>query len=363
MPVDVGSIEMFMGPAELGAPDDLEETICEFVAGARDELCVAVQELESEAITRELTDAQARGIRVRVILERSYLGSDSPPGDPFVGGGDNDQNRLMLTALLRAGIDVTIDLNPRIFHQKFIVRDPDGPSSRAAVMTGSTNFTPTGLHQNLNHLVIVRGKRTAGTYAAEFEEMWTGTFGRLRERHDPAPAEYHPSKVRVKVLFAPKHAPEMEIMKQMLKATERIDVAVFTFTDSSGIDDAMRAAAAQDVTVRAALDRGQGNQTWAATHGLRDIDGVSLFLSDNGIQDGGAVLNKLHHKLAVIDDMVVIAGSFNFTLPATNLNDENIIVIGSRHTEDPEALARQRELALYARSEIDRIISDHAFPA
>ena len=27
-------------------------------------------------------------------------------------------------ALLRAGIDVITDLNPEIFHQKFIVRDP-----------------------------------------------------------------------------------------------------------------------------------------------------------------------------------------------------------------------------------------------
>ena len=362
MPVDVGNIEMYMGPAELGAPDDLEAAICRFIDDARDELDVAVQELESEAITRALTDAKARGIRVRVILERAYLNAASPPDDPFGAGGDNDANRTMLSALLRAGIQVAIDLNPAIFHQKFIVRDPDGPSERAAVLTGSTNFTPTGLHQNLNHIVVVRGRRTSGVYEAEFEEMWNGTFGRLRERHDPTPAEYSPSKVRVKVLFAPEHAPEMEIMKQMLKATDRVDFAMFTFTDSSGIDDTMRAAAAQGVHVRGVLDRGQGNQTWAATYGLRDIDGIDLFLSANGKQEGGAILNKLHHKLAVIDDIVVIAGSFNFTLPATNLNDENILVIGSRYAEDPDSIARQRELALFARAEIDRMIDELAFP-
>ena len=47
------------------------------------------------------------------------------------------------------------------------------------------------------------------------------------------------SSVSVRVLFAPDHNPEMEIMKQMLKARERIDFAIFTFPKSSGIDDTM----------------------------------------------------------------------------------------------------------------------------
>lgn len=38
---------------------------------------------------------------------------------------------------------VTTDLNPENFHQKFMVRNWK-KSSRAAVLTGSTNFTPTG---------------------------------------------------------------------------------------------------------------------------------------------------------------------------------------------------------------------------
>ncbi len=188
--------------------------------------------------------------------------------------------------------------------------------------------------------------------------MWTGTFGALRERHDPRPREYQPSGVRVKVLFAPEHAPEMEIMKQMLKAEDRIDFAVFTFTDTSGIDDTMRAMAASGVKVRGIMDRGQGNQTWAASHGLKNVDNIELFLSNNG-----GPLNKLHHKLAVIDDQVIIAGSFNFTLPATRVNDENIIVIGNNHDDDPDAVLAQQALALYARLEIDRMIADWGFPA
>lgn len=58
-----------------------------------------------------------------MILEGSYLTEDTPLADPFVAGGDNEVNRELHAALLRAGFDVITDLNPEIFHQKFVVRD------------------------------------------------------------------------------------------------------------------------------------------------------------------------------------------------------------------------------------------------
>ena len=52
MSVDIGSLQLFMGPSAVGAPDDLEATIIAFIDRAREELLVAVQELESEPIAR-----------------------------------------------------------------------------------------------------------------------------------------------------------------------------------------------------------------------------------------------------------------------------------------------------------------------
>jgi phosphatidylserine/phosphatidylglycerophosphate/cardiolipin synthase-like enzyme len=40
-----------------------------------------------------------------------------------------------------------------------------------------------------------------------------------------------------------------------------------------------------------------------------------------------ATLRKLHHKLMVIDDRIIVAGSFNYTQPANDYNDENLFVI------------------------------------
>jgi len=60
---------------------------------------------------------------VRVILEGDYLVEATPVPNPFVAGGALEGNREPHAALLRAGVDVITDLNPRIFHQKFVVRD------------------------------------------------------------------------------------------------------------------------------------------------------------------------------------------------------------------------------------------------
>ena len=354
-----------MGPTALGAPDDLDGVIRAFIDEATTSLLIAVQEIDSEPIARAIIAAKARRVQVKLILEASYLTEEAATEDPWLSGGDNETNRTIHAALLRARIDVVTDLNPAIFHQKFIVRDSGKPT--AAVLTGSTNFTRTDtgtntessgpvVGNNLNHVLILRGQKPASQYKAEFERMRAGTFGDLHERHEAKPVEVRLAGIRVKPLFAPRHGPEMEIMKQMLKASQRIDFAMFTFAQSSGIDDTMNRLVNESLPIRGVLDRAQGAQKWAATTGLQAA-GVQLF--ENKPR---TAVRKLHHKLMVIDERLVIAGSFNYTGPATTLNDENIIILGDLEETDSDAEAVQANFAKFALAEIDRIITDLSRP-
>ena len=349
-------LELYMGPASLGAPDDLLRVIIDFIDRAKFTLDVAVQEIESRPIAEALIRAKQRKVRVRLVLEQDYLRAGKPPADPFSVGGEDEENRNLFAAMLRANIDARADYNPHIFHQKFIIRDSG--KARRALLTGSTNFTPTGVgshahKKNLNHLVVVHDQWVCKDYDKEFDEIWQGTFGAVRNRHDPSPRNNTVAGVSVRVLFAPDHAPEMEIMKQILKAEDRIDFAIFTFAQSSGIDDALVAKARGGTTIRGIFDAGQGNRDWAATRLVADAGGEAFLASrKNG-------LGKLHHKLMVIDRAVIIAGSFNYTGPANRLNDENILVIGDLSEEDAEARVAQRGLAAFALAEIERIIDAH----
>ncbi|MCW3820439.1 phospholipase D-like domain-containing protein [Micromonospora sp. DR5-3] len=359
-----GGLELYAGPPVLGGPDDLDEVVRQFIDGAVDSLLIAVQEIDSESIARAILAAKARKVHIQIILEGSYLCEDTPPPDPWAAGGDNEVNRVIHATFLRAGIDVITDLNPAIFHQKFVVRDHGKPT--AAVLTGSTNFTrtDTGTNtgtgevtgNNLNHVLVLHGQKATAQYRAEFLRMRAGTFGELHERVEPKPVEFRLGGVRVKPLFAPRHGPEMEIMKQMLKAAVGIDFAMFTFAQSSGIDDTMIRLVGPDLPIRGVLDRGQGAQRWAATTSLREA-GVQLWENKPGTE-----VRKLHHKLMVIDERLIIAGSFNYTGPATTLNDENIIVVGDLEETDPQAEATQREFAAFAAAEIQRIITDLSRP-
>lgn len=369
-----GKIELYVGPTELGAADDLEQVIIDFIQGAKDSLAMAVQEIDSMLIAQAILDAAWRGVDVRLVLEQDYLQEDSLP-TPRKRAGETDEearwrtqwqqdpprgldmNRDIARALLRSGVHVSADYNPDIFHQKFVIRDyRDKAQQTSALLTGSANFTHTDTHKNLNHLAIFNDYRVCKEYRTEFAEIEAGSFGRARHGRVPEPLNLN--GVPVKILFAPDHTPELEIMKQINKATRQVDFAMFTFSGSSGIDDALIMVKRAGMEVTGALDPGQAAQTWAASKWLHDA-GVELFIPRRDPPFG-----KLHHKLMVVDDAIVVAGSFNYTAPANEFNDENIFVLGSPYANLPKSeggpvdLDECAAVTAFFRTEIDRIITD-----
>ena len=213
------------------------------------------------------------------------------------------------------------------------------------------------MEKNLNHIVIVHDPKVAKIFAKEYREIRQGHFGKLNEGHDKAPNDVEVSGVPIRVLFAPDHAPEMEIMKQMAKAQKRVDFAIFTFAQSSGIDDQMILLRKANMTLRGALDRRMANQKWAATRPLQK-HGVKLSI----VPKRGTGVGKLHHKLMVLDEQIVIVGSFNYTGPANALNDENIMILGDLDSTNMNSINRQKKLAKFALDEISRIIKDQGEP-
>jgi phosphatidylserine/phosphatidylglycerophosphate/cardiolipin synthase-like enzyme len=173
------------------------------------------------------------------------------------------------------------------------------------------------------------------------------------------PKTYDLAGVPVKVLFAPDHTPELEFMKQMLKVKDQGQIwfAIFTFAGSSGIDDTMLALARGGVQIRGVLDPAQANQGWAAPQWLKH-NNIELRVpkKEGDLKE----LRKVHHKLMVIDNRIVVSGSFNYTKPANDYNDENLFVIGSPHTEvEGIAVASDpvKDVAVHVRAEIERIFN------
>ncbi len=378
-----GKIEAYAGPKDLKAPDDLEAEVVRFIAGAEDSLDIAVQELDNETIAKAILAARWRGVRVSIVLEQSYLREEdldvgeppAPQGDESPeealarwqwspGNGEHAVNRGIATALLQSDVDLKLDYNKEIFHQKFIVRDyRRGAKPTSALLTGSANFTDTDCHQNLNHLFVFHDAGICREYSNQFAEIQRGEFGPRGLGGEPPVFDL--GGVPVTVLFAPDNFPEQEVIKQILKAEKEIEFAIFTFAGSSAIDDALLMAARAGCEVTGALDRGQAAQKWSAPHG--EPGGAPPWLDQPNIDlytpkvDSG--VRKLHHKLMAIDHRTVLAGSFNYTRPANLFNDENLFVVGTRYEHFPDDRKKKvdmeecEKIVDYMRAEIDRIVS------
>ncbi|OCB54843.1 hypothetical protein A5722_19370 [Mycobacterium vulneris] len=101
--------------------------------------------------------------QVRIILDdcsEHHSTTEPTPEDQFYD---------LFTA--QAGADAILRGHfSRYAHDKvLVVSDKDGPRT---VLTGSTNFSITGLHVNANHVLVFDDREVAAAYAAVFDESW-----------------------------------------------------------------------------------------------------------------------------------------------------------------------------------------------
>lgn len=342
-----GQLQVFLGPQENGAADDLEAVIVQFLDQAQFSLDVAVQEIDNPRIAaalerarRRLQPGTTRRLRVRFVTEGDYL-CEAQPLEPPDKPSDLDINRQLLAELMRGAVDAKIDFNPKIFHQKFVIRDAEKPG--AAVLTGSANFTVTDTHRNLNHVVVFRHAGVVTAYQTEFDQLQEGTFGaRSPKLTDTNPFTFFLDDTEVQIAFSPDHNPELRIVNEILKAQTSARILMFTFAKSTTIDDALLARLqTPGFTVRGVLDGSQAAHDFSPHPAL--IAAGARLRRDTLPNQG-----KLHHKLLVLDDQVTIGGSFNYTGPANQYNDENLFIV------------RNAQVAQHFRAEVERVFSQLA---
>jgi phospholipase D len=107
------------------------------------------------------------------------------------------------------------------------------------------------------------------------------------------------------------------IINYISRANKTIYVAMFSFTNNR-LADALIKAKNRGVEVIVVLERSQV--------GSRSYTHINLMLANITVKlDGNPAY--MHHKFAVIDGVIVITGSYNWTDSAEDRNDENLIII------------------------------------
>jgi phosphatidylserine/phosphatidylglycerophosphate/cardiolipin synthase-like enzyme len=129
----------------------------------------------------------------------------------------------------------------------------------------------------------------------------------------------------VQVYFSPRGGATGAVVNALDHATNSVLVQAYSFT-SAPIAKALVDAHRRGVKVRVILDDSQRTEKYSEADFLRNNGIATLIDARHGIA---------HNKVMIIDDYLVITGSFNFTKAAEEHNAENLLVIND------VALARQ----------------------
>ena len=130
---------------------------------------------------------------------------------------------------------------------------------------------------------------------------------------------------KTEVYFSLSDNPQKEIIKNINQAETFINIAMYIFTDRE-IALPLIKARERGVKVRLYLDQDQVDYKYSQ----------SRFLVQKGIKTRISTNNYImHNKFAIIDNRILLTGSYNWTFSANNRNDENLMVI-----DDPEIIAR-----------------------
>ena len=263
---------------------------------------VAAYSISLNSVRNALINAHKRGVNVRMVMESTNMDRSDPQ------------------ALMDAGIPIIGDNREGLMHDKFMVID------KAEVWLGSMNYTDAGTYDDNNNMMRILSTKIAEDYSVEFNEMFEeDKFGSDVVAQTPNPTVTI-DKTRVDIYFSPDDRVLNALLPVLRSAEKSIYFLAYSFT-SNDLGNLVRDKAAKGLTVEGVMDEEQ-----VASNQGTEFDPFLQAGVDVRI-DGNEGL--MHHKVFIIDEKIVIFGSYNFSQSAEERNDENVIIVYN------EAIAQQ----------------------
>lgn len=277
----------------------IDEKLVAFIDQAQRSLDVADYDFDLESVAQAMARAKQRGVTVRMVTDSDTLGNK----DKAV--------QAAFDVLKKAGIPIVPDNRGPIMHDKFVVRDS------TAVWTGSWNFTDGDTYRLNNNAIEIQSPRLAANYTAEFQKMFLDKkFGPNKPKGVPNP-KITIDGATIETYFAPQDKISEKIVARVQSAKQSIYFLAFSFTDDA-IGNAIIERAKAGVKVAGVFEN-TGSETRFSEFGPMKQAGLEVY------QDGNPYV--MHHKVIIIDEHLVLFGSYNFSSNADSANDENILFV------------------------------------
>jgi len=205
--------------------------------------------------------------------------------------------------------NVKYDWNKSLMHNKFCIIDDK------AIITGSFNPSYAGFYKNNNNMAIIYSKDLAANYKQEFKELWNNVYGKGNKTKNP---KMNISNILIENYFCPEDNCEEHLTNAISSAKKSVNFMVFSFT-SEKVANALLFLD-KNITIR----------------GIFEAKQITNYSQFNRLKQFGINVKKdrnkyfMHHKVFIIDNQVVVFGSYNPTYSGNFRNDENMLIIHSK---------------------------------
>jgi len=309
--------------------------------------------------------------RVRVILDNAALHHDSDEPKP------EDEFEEKFEQAATGAAEIKRGKFRRYAHDKVMV--VSNATGAKKVLTGSTNFSASGLYINSNHVLVFDDEPTAQKYAELFQQVWEGEVkaGPFLES-ELSTEEFSPDAVTPPrtVTFSP-HSEEVAA-KLLGGIVERVDTEAGEQGDSASVLFAVMGLEGSGAVYPAL--QGLHEQDDVFSYGVSDDpDGIALYVpgQTTGVLVTGTptktklpppfnqvpsigLYHQIHHKFVICGfngaDPVVYCGSSNLALAGEMANGDNLIEIRDGDVATAFAL---EALALVDHFQFLNRLSDH----
>ncbi|HAV76495.1 MAG TPA: hypothetical protein DCX53_03980 [Anaerolineae bacterium] len=272
----------------------IDGPLVEAINETRLSIDVAAYSISLNSVRNALIRAHDRGVTVRVVMESTNM------------------DRSDVQIMLEAGIPIIGDNRGGLMHDKFMVMD------RSEVWLGSMNFTDSGAYEDNNNMIRIRSTKIAENYSIEFNEMYEeNLFGPDVLAQTPNPSVTLDGS-RVDTYFSPDDHVLTALYSLLSEAEQSIYFLAFSFT-SNELGEIVRTQANAGLDIKGVMDREQVASNTGTEYDPFKQAGLDVRI--DGI-DG-----QMHHKVFIVDEKIVVIGSYNFSRAAEERNDENIVIV------------------------------------
>lgn len=142
---DAPAVEIYFTPGTA-----CEDRIVAAITGAREELVAAVYSINNPRIVAALREAHGRGVKVRVLTDRTQAAGQSSK----------------VLELADAGVPVRVHSKHKIEHNKFLVVD------KTVAINGSYNWTKPASAVNSENCAVMPEANAVAAFRKRFDELW-----------------------------------------------------------------------------------------------------------------------------------------------------------------------------------------------